>query len=184
MGSSDMSKLESLWASSAFNGHSAIRLLIVSYFVALALGLIQGTDLAVLAAPFMPPLVAKIVSGLGVLGLSAMILFGCHRRMAALLLAIVLFWCSYLASVSPAGIEDIGSFWRDLALIGALLLTYADAEGDTLAPANGTLPQGGSIATARETGGNGTSDEHVTSTETRTSPKALFRQDFDIVRAT
>ena len=124
-----MSKLESLWASSAFNGHSAIRLLIVSYFMALALGLIQGTDLAVLAVPFMPPLVAKIVSGLGVLGLSAMILFGFHRRMAALLLAIVLFWCSYLASVSPAGIEDIGSFWRDLALIGALLLTYADAEG-------------------------------------------------------
>jgi len=178
-----MGKFADLRTTQIFTGHTAIRLLIVSYFMALALGLIKGTDLAVLATPFMPETIAKFVSGVGVLGLSAMILFDFHRRLAALLLAIILFWCSYLASISPVGLEDIGSFWRDLALIGALLLTYADAEGDTLAPSYGTLPQGGSIAAddvlkKTNLAGHSNSDGRP-----ETPPKALFREDFDIVRA-
>ncbi|NNL17977.1 MAG: hypothetical protein HKP37_04455 [Boseongicola sp.] len=178
-----MGKLSALGVKQTFTGHTAIRLLIVSYFVALAAGLIAGTDLAVLANPFLPEPVARVVSGLGVIGLSAMILIGFHRRLAALLLAIILFWCSYLTSVSPAGIEDIGSFWRDLALIGALLLTYADAEGDTLSNAYGTLPEGGDIASETGMPGMNTSDED-NSSSARSSPRsALFREDFDIVRA-
>ena len=174
-----MGKLMALRTSNTFSGNFAIRLLIVSYFMALALGLITGTDLAVLADPFMPPVAANVVSGLGVFALSAMILFGFHRRLAALLLAIILFWCSYLASISPAGLEDIGSFWRDLALIGALLLTYADAESDPHAPAYGTLPQGGQIAS-----GSTPPTEHVNAENSREAlPKTLFREDFDIVRA-
>jgi len=178
-----MGKAAALHASQMFTGHSAIRLLIVSYFMALALGLIKGTDLAVLATPFMPETLAKIASGLSVLGLSVMILFGFHRRLAALLLAIILFWCSYLASVSPAGLEDIGSFWRDLALIGALLLTYADAEADTLAPAYGTLPAGGKIQADdpfEDTVLPGLANPDA---PPDTHPKTLFREDFDIVRA-
>ena len=178
-----MGKLYSLNASRMFNGHSAIRLLIVSYFVALALGLIKGTDLAVLATPFFPETFAKVLSGLGVTGLSAMILFGFHRRLAALLLAIILFWCSYLASVSPAGIEDIASFWRDLALIGALLLTYADAEGDTRAHAYGTLPEGGDIATKSDAVAEYESEGPTAQGKRSSPPSALFREDFDIVRA-
>jgi len=178
-----MGNITALRASQIFNGHSAIRLLIVSYFMALALGIIKGTDLAVLAAPFMPEVFAKIVSGLGVLGLSSMILFGFHRRLAALLLAIILFWCSYLASVSPAGLEDIGSFWRDLALIGALLLTYAEAEGDKLASAYGTLPQGGKIATYSEIEQTSRHQAALMERSSEATPKALFREDFDIVRA-
>lgn len=178
-----MGNIAALRASHIFSGHSAIRLLIVSYFMALALGVIKGTDLSVLATPFMPEGLAKILSGLGVLGLSAMILFGFHRRLAALLLAIILFWCSYLASVSPAGLEDIGSFWRDLALIGALLLTYAEAEGDTLAAAYGTLPQGGQIATDSVGEQSAPSQAALSKGSSYTTPKALFREDFDIVRA-
>lgn len=178
-----MGSIASLRNSEIFSGHSAIRLLIVSYFMALALGLIKGADLSVLAAPFLPAMFAKIVSGLGVLGLSAMILFGYHRRLAALLLAIILFWCSYLTSVSPAGLEDIGSFWRDLALIGALLLTYADAEGDKLAPAYGTLPQGGQIATDHRFDNSEAGNTSASQPAGVAPPKALFREDFDIVRA-
>lgn len=178
-----MGKLFRLNMSQIFTGHTAIRLLIVSYFVALALGLIKGTDLAVLATPFLPETLAKIVSGLGVIGLSAMILFGFHRRLAALLLAIILFWCSYLASVSPAGIEDIGSFWRDLALIGALLLTYADAEGDTLAYSYGTLPEGGDFAPEGHLASENAVDGGAQQATRSSPPSALFREDFDIVRA-
>ena len=178
-----MGNIAALRASHVFSGHSAIRLLIVSYFMALALGIIKGTDLAVLAAPFMPEVLANFVSGFGVLCLSAMILFGFHRRLAALLLAIILFWCSYLASVSPAGLEDIGSFWRDLALIGALLLTYAEAEGDTLAAAYGTLPQGGQFATDSEGEQTPSSQATLSQSSNDSTPKALFREDFEIVRA-
>lgn len=183
-GYSTMGNIAAFRSSQIFSGHFAVRLLIVSYFIALALGLIKGVDLAVLAAPFMPTTFAKIVSGLGVVGLSAMILFGYHRRLAALLLAIVLFWCSYLASLSPLGLEDIGSFWRDLALIGALLLTYADAEGDKQAPAYGTLPQGGQIATGRECEISAQAEMPASQRPVDAPPKAQFREDFDIVRAT
>lgn len=178
-----MGYLSELRSSQIFSGHFAIRLLIVSYFTALALGIIKGVDLAVLATPFMPAIFAKIVSGLGVVGLSAMILFGYHRRVAALLLAVVLFWCSYLATLSPLGLGDIGSFWRDLALIGALLLTYADAEGDKLAPAYGTLPQGGQIAAGRSCETSARTDKPRSQRPGDAPPKALFREDFDIVRA-
>ncbi len=178
-----MGSIAVLRNSQIFSGHSAVRLLVVSYFIALALGLIKGTDLAVLAAPFMPEVFAKITSAVGVIGLAAMILFGYHRRLAALLLAIVLFWCSYLASLSPSGLEDIGSFWRDLALIGALLLTYADAEGDKLAPAYGTLPQGGRIAADIGFEASAQSEKPRSLRPGDAHPKALFREDFDIVRA-
>lgn len=178
-----MGTISRLNVSQLLNGHSAIRLLIVSYFVALALGLISGTNLAVLATPFMPMGAAKIISGLGVIGLSAMILFGVHRRLAALLLAIILFWCSYLAFVSPSGIEDIGSFWRDLALIGALLLTYADAEGDKLTYAYGTLPEGGDIAAQTKTNTHVSTGNGEPQSKRRAPVSALYREDFDIVRA-
>ena len=178
-----MSNIAAIRKSQIFSGHSAVRLLIVSYFIALALELINGTDLTVLATPFMPEVFAKIVSGLGVVGLSAMILLDYHRRLAALLLAIVLFWCSYLATLSPSGLEDIGSFWRDLALIGALLLTYADAEGDKLAPAYGTLPQGGRIAADMGFEASTQSEKPRSLRSGEAPPKALFREDFDIVRA-
>ena len=179
-----MGKIDTLPTSQVFTGHFVVRLLIVSYFVALAFGIIDGTDLAVLMTPFLPEFAAKVISGFGVVGLSVMILFGFHRRLAALLLAIILFWCSYLASISPAGFEDIGSFWRDLALIGALLLTYADAPSAALSPDYGTLPQGGKLVAD---GFRDSEAHHGQSSPEDTAPqsqKTLFREDFDIVRAT
>jgi len=110
------------------SGHSVVRLLIVSYFMALAIGLIPGTDITVLADPFMPWISARILTGTIVFSLACLILVGTQRRAAALLLAIVLFWASYIAMLSAEGAHIIAGFWRDLALIGALILTYADTE--------------------------------------------------------
>ena len=49
-----------------------------------------------------------------------MVLIGVGRRVAALLLSLLLFWASYLTMYMG---NDLGAFWRDLALIGGLLLT-------------------------------------------------------------
>ena len=166
------------------SGHFAIRLLIISYFVAIALGLISGTDLSVLAQPFVSATAASIVSGICVVGLSAMILFNLQRRVAALLLAILLFWCSYLTLMSPVGSQNIENFWRDLVLIGALLLTYADAGTDSLAPDYGTLPQGGELSDT----GNATKPTYPNSSRVNRRgdrvSKTLYREDLDIARVT
>lgn len=104
------------------------RLLIVSYFVAVALGQITAMDVSRLAETFLPQAQANLVMCGLILALSAMVLFGFFRRPAALVLALIVFWSSYLTLFSGG---DIESFWRDLALIGGLLLTanvttYAD----------------------------------------------------------
>ena len=113
---------------SILSGHAAVRLLIVSYFAALALHVIPGTDLSALLDPFLPPLAAEIATSALVLTFSTLILIGWHRRAAALLLALMTFWASYLGMLS-APVAELGSFWRDLALVGALTMTYADRTG-------------------------------------------------------
>jgi len=104
------------------------RLLIVSYFVAIALGQITAMDVSLLAETFLPAAQANFVMSGLILALSMMVLFGFFRRPAALVLSLIVFWSSYLTLFSGGGIE---AFWRDLALIGGLLLTanittYAD----------------------------------------------------------
>ena len=96
------------------------RLLIVSYFVALAIGLVEGADLTQLVSPFLEPTAARYVTRLLVLTLCALIFSGVFRRTAALVLALVLFWTSYLSLFSHG---EVGGFWRDLALIGGLLMS-------------------------------------------------------------
>ncbi|MDD9924177.1 MAG: hypothetical protein OXQ92_18135 [Boseongicola sp.] len=113
---------------SASSGHSVVRLLITSYFVAASVGLISGTDMIFLASPFMPQMAAKVLTAVVVIALAAGIVFGVQRRAAALLLALMLFWASYIANFTVETAQPIAAFWRDLALIGALLLTYADRE--------------------------------------------------------
>ena len=106
------------------------RLLVVSYFIALALNLISGADIKLLAAPFLSETVAHLTMRSIVLVLSAMVLFGAYRRPAALILALVIFWPSYMSMYAG---NDISAFWRDLALIGALLMTSYDKHGAEVA---------------------------------------------------
>lgn len=122
------------------------RLLVVSYFIGLALGLIQGVEVELLLRPFASEGAANILSAALLIGLSCMILTGFYRRPAALVLALVVFWASYLTMVRHAGPDQVGAFWRDLALIGALLMTYgqnaAGSGGSLPSPANSTTQPG------------------------------------------
>ena len=171
---------------SLLSGHSVVRLLIVSYFVALALGVIDGTDLSALAAPFLPLAFAKIVVALVVLSLCAMILIGWHRRAAALVLALAMFWASYMAMMNAPD-QNLGAFWRDLALIGALVMTYADTK-QKLPDTESSTEAGGRpisrISQAISTTRSVISRPSARAVSKGSSEKTeLYRKDLDIVRA-
>ena len=103
-----------------------IRILIASYFIAVSVGLVPGTDVSTVFQQIMPDHLAGPVAVIFFFGLSYMVLIGLWLRGAALLLALTLFWSSYLTMIDMGLQEQLGSFWRDLALIGALMLTYAE----------------------------------------------------------
>ena len=107
---------------------NVVRILISSYFIAFAIGVFPGTDVSVLLDQFLPAWISTFLTHLGVFTLAVMILTGVQRRAAALLLAIMVFWASYMILMSGPTVDVLGNFWRDLALIGALIMTYADAD--------------------------------------------------------
>lgn len=103
-----------------------LRVLIASYFIAVALHLIPGTDLSVLFTPVLPaPVDTALASGLVFL-LAYMVMLGLYTRPAALVLALMTIFSSFLAMVANGGGTDLANFWRDVALIAALILTYRD----------------------------------------------------------
>lgn len=126
-----MKKHLSLTPSDYIDASTVTRLLVVSYFVALALQLVDGANIMLLAKPFVSESVANLVMRSSVLVLSAMILFGVFRRQAALILALVVFWPSYMTMFAGS---DVSAFWRDLALIGGLIMSArnsAESEGES-----------------------------------------------------
>lgn len=144
------------------------RLLIVSYFVAIALGLNTGFELSLLAETFLPPVPAQYLMQLSILILCVMVLCGVWRRPAALLLALIVFWTSYLTLYAGG---EIGTFWRDLALIGGLLLT-----------ANVTTYADHALAHGEAEAFDDTDDAAYNGLD----PSAIepnFREDFDVARA-
>lgn len=104
-----------------------LRILIASYFLAVAVHIIPGTDLSLLFAGVLPPPYGEAAATGLVFLLAFMVMVASHTRVAALILALMTFYASYLAMVELGVAEELGSFWRDLALIAALLLTYSDA---------------------------------------------------------
>lgn len=109
------------------NGANILRIIIASYFLAVAARLIPGTDVSALFATVLPEPLSYHVASATVFGLAFLVLVGVWLRGAALLLAIIFFWSSFL-SVSTIGLaESLGGFWRDLALMAALIMTYAES---------------------------------------------------------
>lgn len=107
-----------------------LRLVIGSYFLAVALQLIPGTDLGILFSGVMPaPYDGALATGI-VFALAFLVMVGHATRVAALVMALLTFYASYLTMLSLGVADELGSFWRDLALIAALLLTYSEPRGD------------------------------------------------------
>ncbi|MDV7142445.1 hypothetical protein R3X27_07090 [Tropicimonas sp. TH_r6] len=116
-------------------GHHAqtlLRCLVASYFLAGAIGLFPGIDLLPLTERTLPASFAGPISATSIFLLAYMIMVGIWLRGAALLLGILTFWASYLRMMEQGMGTDLGVFWRDLALIGALMLTYSRSRGNIL----------------------------------------------------
>ena len=153
----------------AFTVQYLMRLAIVTYFVALSLGLTKGADMRSVSNAFLPTDVSHYTMRAVVLTLSGMILFDIYRRTAALILSICLFWSSYLAILLGG---PVASFWVNLGLIGVLL--YVGEVGS----AENKAPEG-------EQDGQATIDEPAEQRrESRQTPGSdlPYRKDLEVVR--
>ncbi|SLN17841.1 hypothetical protein PSA7680_00570 [Pseudoruegeria aquimaris] len=105
-------------------GHQAVRLIIASYFIAIAVGVLPSENGRALMTTVLPEQYAvAAVSGF-VFFTAFLILVGRQMRLAALLLANYVFWSSLVANFVAAGQINIVEFWRDLVMVAALMLTY------------------------------------------------------------
>lgn len=105
-------------------GQNLVRILIASYFLAVAIGLIPGTGIAPLSAQILPADQAAIAGNGALFALAYLVLVGAWLRFSALLLATLVFWSSYIAHMGV----NLEAYWRDMALVGALILTYTQTQ--------------------------------------------------------
>lgn len=110
--------------------HATARILIASYFLAKALGLIfDPTGMAqFLAISDVPDHLRWPNAGFEAMAAIA-IMIGFQTRMAAALLALYVFWTSFILNYVPGDDYLLGAFWRDLAMIGGLLLLFSHGRG-------------------------------------------------------
>ena len=108
------------------NAQNLLRILIASYFLAGAIGLFPGTNLTPLTDTLLPSFLAGPAAACIVFILAYLVMIGVWLRGAALTLGILTFWASYLRMIELGLETELGVFWRDLALIASLMLTYAE----------------------------------------------------------
>ncbi len=150
---------------------SLTRLLVISYFIAVSLKLIAGNHTLDLLDPVLPETLAEpLMQGL-VLTLAVLILTGLGRRTAALVLSLVVFFASYTTLYNGG---DIGAFWRDLALVGALLMA-----------ANFRTPDDRDIDWSRKNSDDVAPTAPTKDHDAPVNPldDSAFRDDFDMARA-
>ena len=103
-----------------------LRMIIASYFIALALGLISGSTLSPVLAGVMSKPLASLLSSLIIFGLASLVIFGVHLRTATLLLGLITLAGSFATLYAFGVSENLGALWRDLVLVAALVLTYSE----------------------------------------------------------
>ena len=106
------------------------RLILASYFAARGLGLVvePGTMEALVRAMPVSPLLA-VANSAFLITCAIFIALGVHTRFAALLLALYLFWSSYIFNFIGVQPPNLVAFWKDLALIGGLMMLVGHGRG-------------------------------------------------------
>lgn len=110
--------------------HASARVLISSYFLARGTGLIVDPNsmqqfLLLTGVPeylLWPNAAFEIMAAFA-------IMIGFQTRTAAALLALFVFWSSFILNYSPGDSYAIGAFWQDLAMIGGLLMLFSHGRG-------------------------------------------------------
>jgi uncharacterized membrane protein YphA (DoxX/SURF4 family) len=109
-----------------------VRMLIASYFMAASIGSVPGAIPARCWHRLMDDPLSRVIGGSIVFTLATMVLLGVQTRIAALGLGLITFYASYLHMVQIGIDHVLGAFWRDMALVAMLMLTYG---GTAKAPA-------------------------------------------------
>ena len=105
--------------------HMVLRLLVSSYFIGMATGVISYEPGHALMKMLLPDRVAELgYVALLVTG-AFLVLVNHGARAAALLLSLFVFWSGFMASFGVDGTRSVAEFWRDLTLIAAVMMTYA-----------------------------------------------------------
>lgn len=107
---------------------SVVRILIASYFLAAATGLIFEPASRTFLDAVLPQSQAQLVTTTYLFITSFAIMVGVLVRPAALLLSVYIFWSGFLHYdlAQPAA---LAAFWRDMALLGAVLMIAVTEQG-------------------------------------------------------
>ena len=101
-----------------------IRMVMASYFMAVALGVISGFEPAVFFSLFLSPDLASTVGSAVVLHFAVLMFFGLFLRLASLYLAIVVLTSALVTHVVTPDVVAIDRLWHEVVLIGGLMLSY------------------------------------------------------------
>ncbi|QIE44237.1 hypothetical protein G5B38_01095 [Pseudohalocynthiibacter aestuariivivens] len=107
-------------------GRNLIRIVIGSYFAAVALDFSAGVDPAALFAPVMPYAVADLVGSSLLLAAAIGYVLGAGLRLSALSLAVFVISSTLVQNFVSFSPSNISGFWRDLAMVCAVLSAYAN----------------------------------------------------------
>lgn len=108
-------------------GLSLLRTVLASYFIALALGLIVSTDITLLPKLILGENQSNFIANTVVFILAYLVLMGIWLRPAALLLGGYFFVSSAYSTFPNMSPEAMSNFWRDIAILSGLMMTYFQA---------------------------------------------------------
>lgn len=105
-------------------GLNLLRVIIGTFFMAIALELIDGFDPAALFRPMIGAPGAEAVGAISLLCLTIWFMLGAALRLAAISLALFVLVSSFLANFVAPPTENLSAFWYDLTLACGVLLSY------------------------------------------------------------
>ncbi|MEO1137924.1 MAG: hypothetical protein AAFW87_00575 [Pseudomonadota bacterium] len=108
-----------------YTGLNLLRLVIGSYFLASAFGVIEGVSASVLFQSFVDLSTAQSLGTLLLVSITAGFMMGLYLRITSLMLALVVLTSSLTQNFFIPNVVNIDAFWRDLVLFCAVLLSYS-----------------------------------------------------------
>ncbi len=123
------------------SGLNLIRIVIGSYFAAVALDLVLGVNQSALFAPFASPLFADLIGSTVLVVASLTFMVGYRLRLSALVLALFVFSSSLIQNFLISDVENVSAFWRDLTMVCAVILTYSNMSRQEMRRADLSRPR-------------------------------------------
>ena len=105
-------------------GINLLRIVTGTFFMAVALELVDGFDPAVLFRPVLEPALARAAGAVTLLALAIWFMLGAALRLATLSLALFVLVSSFTSNFIASPVEDLSAFWYDLTLCCGVLLSY------------------------------------------------------------